>query len=136
MRRLVERVSLVLVAINSLFLIGIIGTLVLRWPSWTATVTLPTAALSLGPELHLPLAGMDGALFLNEEACMRLNGFLMEMARALGGRVPVSAEEIRVVVDSGQCSVGDPEVRTLIVAFRDAYQQAGLEPLSPFAVVD
>ena len=136
MRRLVERAALVLVAINSLFLIGVIGTLALRWPSWTVTVELPTAALNLGPEIHLPLAGMDGATFPEEHACMRLNGFLMEMARALGGSVPVSAEEIRVVVESGQCSVEDAEVRTLIVAFRTAYQQAGLEPLSPFTVVD
>ena len=136
MRRLVERAALVLVAINSLFLIGIIGTLVLRWPGWTAAVALPTAALNLGPEIHLPLAGMDGATFPAEHACTRLNGFLMEMARSLGGGVPVSAEEIRAVVESGQCSVDDPEVRNLIIAFRAAYQQAGLEPLAPFSVVD
>lgn len=127
---------MLLVTINVLFLIGVISTLAGRWATWTAPVSLPTQQLNLGPEMHLPLAGMDGASFPAEQACLRLNGFLMDMARSLGGGVPVSAAEIRAVVDSGRCSIDDPDVRALIVHFREAYQQAGLEPLSPFLVVD
>ena len=136
MRRFVEWAALVLVTINALFLVGIIGTLAMRWATWTAPVVLPIQQLNLGPAMHLPLAGMNGASFPPEQACLRLNGFLMEMARALGGGVPVSASEIRTVVDSGHCSIDDPDVRAIIVRFREAYEHADLDPLSPFSVVD
>ena len=136
MMRIIEPLSLLLVATNALFLVGIVGALALRWSTWTAPVALPTEHLRSGPEHHLPLDGMDGMRYPPEEACLRLNGFLMEMARELGGGLPVTMEQIRAVVDSGRCSIEDAAVQDILVAYRAAYQAAGLEPLSPFALVD
>lgn len=136
MRSFVERASLLLLALNAMFLIWVTATVATHWTTWTASVELPAEDTALGPAKHLPLAGMGGVSYPAEQACLRLNGFLMEMVRSLAGGVPVSSEEIQAVVASGQCSVNDPDVRTLIVAFREAYQQAGLTPLSPFLLMD
>jgi hypothetical protein len=48
----------------------------------------------------------------------------------------VSAKEIASVVESKRCSVNDPDVRTVIIGFRAAYEEAGLDPLSPFPLMD
>jgi hypothetical protein len=136
MDKVIERTVALLLLINAGVICWVAGSMALEWSGWAADVQeLPQDAIR-GPEQHLPLAGMEGADYPPKEACLRLNGFLMEMARALGGSFPVSPKKIGAIIESERCSLDDPDVRSIITAFRAAYEDADIEPLAAFAQMD
>jgi len=136
MHGFIVRSARLLLGVNVLVIGWISVAVATRWSVWTAGVDMQAEEVPSGPEQHLPLAGMGGVAYSSKEACMRLNGFLMEMVRSLGGSMPVSPNEIGALMESEQCSVNDPDVRTVISSFREAYQEAGLAPLASFALLD
>ena len=136
MDKLIERTVALLLLINAVVICWVAGSMALQWSGWSSEVlSLPQDNIG-GPEQHLPLAGMNGADYPPKEACLRLNGFVMEMARELGGNFPVSPKKIGAVIESEQCSLHEADVRSIITAFRVAYEEADIEPLDVFAQLD
>ena len=69
------------------------------------------------PRHHLPLRGMSGFDGDLADACMRLEGFLMDTNALIaqsGGSVP-SFSTVRNVVDSGDCSVESDAVHAVLI---------------------
>jgi len=84
---------------------------------------------------HLPLAGMPGSAPADPDACLRLEGFLLDAGRHLtnhGEALPLTRAGIKALVAEGTCSVTDPAVADTVSAYGTAWLSAGLPPIGPF----
>jgi len=86
------------------------------------------------PSNHLPLKGMDAFEGDDKDACLRMEGFLLDMdyelAKAdLNSRVPL--QDALTAVKAGQCSIQTPEVAQAITALNKARVAVGLDRLPP-----
>lgn len=90
------------------------------------------------PRAHLPLAGMEGFEGDDQDACDRLLGFFFNMSEALvrAQRVPpLMQPDIKRLAERSQCTIGEAVVQDALTRFSEAYQDAGLAPLRPFALL-
>ncbi len=86
------------------------------------------------PSAHLPLKGMPDFEGDDEDACLRVEGFLLDMdyqlAKAdLNSRVPI--QDAISVIKSGQCGIEVPEIARAIEGLNKARVAVGLAELPP-----
>jgi len=88
------------------------------------------------PTAHLPLQGMAGFDGDIEDACLRMEGFLLDMdyelAKAdLSARVPI--QDALKSVKAGECSLDTPDIKKTMTALNEARVKAGLSVQPPAA---
>jgi hypothetical protein len=86
------------------------------------------------PSVHLPLQGMAGFDGDDTDACLRMQGFLLDMdyelAKAdLNSRVPI--KKAIAAIKAGRCAVNEPDIATAIAALNTARVAVGLMHLPP-----
>jgi hypothetical protein len=125
--------------IGNVGLIGWIGLLALRGQlsgepeALPPLLSLPRAAEAGDPKDHLPLAGMPGATGSPADACVRLEGFFINLNEALlaqGRPAPLQLAELQALSRTGPCGVDDPPVRAALDRYAEALRAAG-QPLYP-----
>jgi len=85
--------------------------------------------------VHLPLSGMPEADPLDPDACMRLEGFLIDATHHLsneGVTPPLTRKEITQLAAKQQCAITDATVREVIAEYTQAWIGAGLPEIGPF----
>ncbi len=83
---------------------------------------------------HLPLAGMAGSEAVDPDACLRLEGFLLDAGRHLtnqGVVLPMTRAEVKALADGGSCAVTDPAVAAALASYSQAWLSAGLPSVGP-----
>jgi len=90
------------------------------------------AARSRNPAAHLPLKGMVDFDGDDTDACLRMEGFLLDMdyelAKAdLNLRVPIQGA--LVMIKEGHCAITVPEIQTALAALNKARVAVGLPSL-------
>ncbi|MBL8616307.1 MAG: hypothetical protein JNM72_11900 [Deltaproteobacteria bacterium] len=100
----------------------------------TPPTAAPTAAAPADPRGHLPLGGMPGGPTAPHDACLRLEGFLLNLNAQLvaAGKVgPRTLPELRQLSATGRCAVSEPAVAEVLSAYGVALRAAGLPLVGP-----
>jgi len=93
------------------------------------------AVLTRDLGVHLPLAGMEQAGPTDPDACLRLEGFLIDANHHLSKASvdpPRTRAQIKEMVGHKLCSITDPPVAPVIAAYRAAWVAADLDEVGPF----
>ena len=86
------------------------------------------------PEGHLPLRGMPDFTGDTEDACLRMEGFLISAMRQLeeaGHPAPYSPEELTTRLQDTRCALDDPALAPLLRELDQAWRAAEQAPVGP-----
>ncbi len=102
-------------------------------PEELGSTPAPPSAPAHTPATHLPLRGMDGYAGTDEDACLRMEGFLIAATEVLGrhGQASLSPHEVPALVAGSTCSADDPDLAPLLEELSAAWTGAGLAPVGP-----
>ena len=127
MNRLFPAAAVTLMGVNVVFLIHVAVSVGSQWEDWQQAEPL---SLRLGPDpaVHLPLDGMGGIHYPRTEACLRLNGYLLDMIHLLSlhGVQSMAPVEAQKLADAGSCSMEEPSVREAVTDLNAAYESLGM----------
>jgi len=132
--RPIELLAVALLAVNALFLAGVVADVVGSWGDWTAPPPAVAAGPAVDPSVHLPLAGTPGFSGSPDVACASLEGFLLDCGAALaaaGAAPPMDHPQIRALIEGPSCAVDAPPVAAALEVYAAAWSGAGLAPVGP-----
>jgi len=89
---------------------------------------------SRNPSTHLPLKGMTAFQGDDKDACLRMEGFLLDMdyqlaKMDLNSRVPIQGA--MTAIKTGQCAIDTPAIASAIAALNAARLAVGLPRVPP-----
>lgn len=102
-------------------------------PDELGAAPAPPSAPAHTPETHLPLRGMEGYAGSDDDACLRMEGFLTAATEVLSqhGPMELAPHEVPGRIEGTSCSIDDPALAPLLDELSEAWRAAGLSPVGP-----